>query len=124
MCRLESFNPSIPSSQTTDSCYVTFILKKSRHPTSLHIHIPSSGLCDSPQSRETGNGAERRDSPARDWNQIHTRTHKHTRICTDTPKPPERPICFQTCRPQRRLSASLRTDIIPHMSNILGESFK
>lgn len=55
-----------PPSWTTESCYVSFILKERVRPTSLCIRIPSSRPCDSPQSRETGNGAERRDSPARD----------------------------------------------------------
>lgn len=49
--------------------------------TRTHVHLPSSRPCDSPQSTETGNGAERRDSSAWDWNQnppTHHPTLTHT----------------------------------------------
>lgn len=40
-----------------------------------HLHCLRQAFYDSPQSRETGNRAERRDSPARHWNQSHPPTH-------------------------------------------------
>lgn len=96
--------------------------------TRTHVHLPSSRPCDSPQSTETGNGAERRDSSARDWNQnpptrhptlthtnppLHSLTHTHKHICTDVPNPPGSPICFLTCHSQRCFSAKLETPYFP-----------
>lgn len=91
---------------TTNRRFVSLPLKWERVSLPPRLHCLRQAFYDSPQSRETGNGAERRDSPARDWNQYHPPTH----ICTDAPKPPGSPICFLTCHSQRCFSASLTID--------------
>lgn len=83
--------PPHPSSGTSDSCYVSFIFKQRGHPAALPVF--SAGRSDGPQSRETGNGAERRDSPARDWNQSRTLTNTRN-ICSDRPNHQEAPFVF------------------------------
>lgn len=87
---LEWLNPSLPSSQTTDSCYISFILKgewASHLP--LHPHSLLQALRQPTEQRDRKWSRETRQLSTRlEPKPTHSHTHTHLHWCTKTTRKP------------------------------------